>query len=96
MLVLLCLTNGFQVFFPGNFSVKSFLAAYITLPLFFALYLGHKWWSRTPWIRPIETVDLWSGKEEVDRQEEEDRLLWGDEDPTAARGLRQRIWSWIA
>ncbi|KAF6221966.1 hypothetical protein HO133_001934 [Letharia lupina] len=89
MLILLCLTNGFQVFFPSNFSAASFLAAYITLPVFFALYLGHKLWARTPWIRSIETVDVWSGKEEADRQEEEDM------GPSIPRNLLERIWFWI-
>lgn len=89
MLILLCLTNGFQVFFPGNFSTTSFLAAYITLPLFSALYLGHKLWAQTPWIRPIEMVDLWSGIEESNRQEEEDM------GPSQPRNLLERIWSWI-
>lgn len=89
MLILLCLTNGFQIFFPGNFSVASFLAAYITLPLFLALYLGHKLWARTPWVRSIETVDVWSGIEEADRQEEEDI------GPSEPRNLLERIWSWI-
>ena len=100
MLVLLCLTNGFQVFFPGNFSVKSFLAAYITLPLFFALYLGHKLWARTPWMRSIEAVDVWTGKEEADRQEEEDREALEDLDATTPtsnpRTVLRRIWLWIA
>lgn len=89
MLILLCLTNGFQVFFPGNFSVASFLAAYITIPLFFTLYLGHKLWARTPWIRPIETVDIWSGIAEANQQEEEDI------EPSKPRNLLERVWSWI-
>ena len=38
----LTLTNGFQVFFPSEWSVANFLAAYITIPIFLALYLGHK------------------------------------------------------
>ena len=89
MLILLCLTNGFQVFFPGNFSAASFLAAYINLPLFFALYIGHKLWTRTPWIRPIETVDLWSGKDEADGLEREDM------ESSQPRNLLERIWAWV-
>lgn len=30
------------VFFPSQWSASNFLAAYITLPIFLALYLGHK------------------------------------------------------
>ena len=93
MLSLMCLTNGFQVFFPGNFSAASFLAAYITLPVFLTLYSGHKLWTRTPWIRPIETVDIWSGKEEADRQEQQDREL--EEANAKARSLLERVWSWV-
>ena len=89
MLILLCLTNGFQVFFPGNFSATSFLAAYINLPLFLALYIGHKLWARTPWIRPLETIDLWSGKDEADRLEGEDT---GSSKP---RNRLERIWAWV-
>ncbi len=95
MLTLLCLTNGFQVFFPGNFSSSSFLAAYITLPLFFALYFGHKLWARTPWVRRVETVDLWSGKEATDRQEEEDRRAQEEGVGGGGRSLGKRVWDWV-
>lgn len=88
-LTLLCLTNGFQVLFPGNFSAASFLAAYITLPVFFTLYFGHKLWARTPWIRSIETVDVWSGVAEANRQEEEDK------GPSQPRNMFERTWDWV-
>ena len=45
LITVLTLTNGFQVFFPDNWSVSDFLAAYITIPIFFGLYLGHKIWT---------------------------------------------------
>ena len=95
ILTLLCLTNGFQVFFPGNFSVTSFLAAYITIPLFFILYLGHKVWARTPWVRPIESVDMWSGKDEADREEENERDIEERNPPSEPPSLLRRIWSWL-
>ncbi|KAK5131909.1 hypothetical protein LTR08_000497 [Meristemomyces frigidus] len=47
LLVILTLTNGFQVFFPANWNVADFVAAYVTLPIFLALYLGHKVWTST-------------------------------------------------
>ncbi|MCJ1450203.1 hypothetical protein MMC28_000532 [Mycoblastus sanguinarius] len=88
VLILLSLTNGFQVFFPGNFSAGSFLAAYITIPVFLALYLGHKMWTRTPWIWKFEEVDVWTGKEEADRMEEEDIA-------PAGKTLLEKIWFWF-
>lgn len=30
------------MFFPSEWSVSNFLAAYITIPIFLALYVGHK------------------------------------------------------
>lgn len=47
VLVVLTITNGFQVFFPQNWAVSDFLAAYITIPIFLALYLGHKVYMAT-------------------------------------------------
>ncbi|KAI6815264.1 amino acid permease [Hortaea werneckii] len=47
LITVLTLTNGFQVFFPGNWSASNFLAAYITIPIFFGLYFGHKIWMST-------------------------------------------------
>ncbi|KAI6791226.1 amino acid permease [Hortaea werneckii] len=47
LITVLTLTNGFQVFFPSNWSASNFLAAYITIPIFFGLYFGHKIWMST-------------------------------------------------
>ncbi|KAI7317751.1 amino acid permease [Hortaea werneckii] len=47
LITVLTLTNGFQAFFPGNWSASNFLAAYITIPIFFGLYFGHKIWMST-------------------------------------------------
>ena len=89
ILILLTLTNGFQVFCNGNFTASGFLAAYITLPLFLALYIGHKIFYRTPLARRVEDIDLWSGKAEQDRLEE----LFVEPVP---RNFGERIWYWIA
>ena len=60
-LTIITLSNGFQVFIPGNFTVASFLAAYMTLPLFLMLYFGHKAVRRTPWARNIRDIDVVTG-----------------------------------
>ncbi|MCJ1302252.1 hypothetical protein MMC08_005055 [Hypocenomyce scalaris] len=89
LLALLCLTNGFQVFFPGQFSAASFLAAYITLPIFIVLYLGHKIWFRTPWVYPVSKVDIFTGKDDADRLEEEDIT-------PVPKNVFEKVWYWIA
>ncbi|KAL8766235.1 MAG: hypothetical protein Q9209_006923 [Squamulea sp. 1 TL-2023] len=88
-LIILTLTNGFQVFFPGKFTVSSFLAAYITLPIVIVLYLGHKIWFRTPLFLPAHKIDIYTGKEEADRLEELDV-------PPVPRNVAEKIWFWIA
>ncbi len=86
---ILTLTNGFQVFFPGQFSVSNFLAAYITLPIFAVLYLGHKAWKRGPWIRPVEEIDVLTGKKEMDELAEA-------EVERRPKNWVQSVWFWLA
>ncbi|KAL8655628.1 MAG: hypothetical protein Q9226_002978 [Calogaya cf. arnoldii] len=88
-LLVLTLTNGFQVFFPGKFTVSSFLAAYITLPIVAVLYLGHKICFRTPLFFQVEKIDVYTGKEEADRLEETDI-------PPVPKNVWEKIWFWIA
>lgn len=86
---ILTLTNGFQVFFPKNWSAANFLAAYITIPIFLVLYIGHKLWFRTPFAIKVHNIDVISGKKEMDE------LCAMDEEPVPKNWL-QRIWFWIA
>lgn len=86
---LLTITNGFHVFFPSNWSVSSFLAAYITIPIFLVLYLGHKLWFRTSWAIKISQIDVMSGKKEMDEE------CARDEDPIPKNWV-QKAWYWVA
>ena len=67
ILSLLLLLNGFEVFFPGQWDVSTFLTAYISIPIFFALYFGHKFFVARdePWFIPSREVDLHSGLQDV-------------------------------
>ncbi|PNY28313.1 Proline-specific permease [Tolypocladium capitatum] len=87
MVSLLTLTNGFQTFVP--FSAKDFVAAYITIPVFFVLYAGHKIVFRTPWCIPVEQVDCISGKKEMDELEAMDV-------ERVPKNWAQKAWYWIA
>jgi len=84
---LLTITNGFQTFAPWNY--KDFLAAYITIPAFLALYFGHKIIRRTPFLKKVEDVDVLTGKKEMDD------LSAADEERVPKNAL-QRVWYWIA
>jgi amino acid transporter len=86
---LLTLTNGFQVFFPSQWSVSSFLAAYITLPIFLVLYIGHKIWFKTKFMIPVHEIDVISGKKEMDE------LCSHDIEPVP-KNWAQRAWFWVA
>ncbi|KAK3951432.1 amino acid permease/ SLC12A domain-containing protein [Pseudoneurospora amorphoporcata] len=87
MLIILTLTNGFPVFV--NWNYKDFLAAYITLPAFLALYFGHKMWYRTPFHKPAHEIDVLTGKKEMDD------MCANDVDPVPKNWL-EKIWFWIA
>lgn len=91
IVILLTLTNGFQVFVPANWAVADFLAAYITLPIFLVLYFGHKIWFRTPFAIKVQNIDVISGKREMDELCKDD--ISGAPVP---KNFAQRVWYWIA
>jgi yeast amino acid transporter len=63
---LLCLLNGFTVFFPSDWSASSFLTAYVGIPIFVVIYLVHRVVFRhDKWAWDAEEVDMYTGLEEV-------------------------------
>ncbi|KAL2021585.1 hypothetical protein VTK56DRAFT_6938 [Thermocarpiscus australiensis] len=86
---LLTLTNGFQVFVPSRWNYQDFLAAYITLPAFMLLYIGHKLWFRTPFARPALAIDVTTGKKEMDE-------FCAADEPPVARNWVEKAWFWLA
>ncbi|KAK8230572.1 AAT family amino acid transporter [Phyllosticta capitalensis] len=68
--ILIALTKNFSVFTGGEFDYKNFITGYLGIPLYLILIFGAKWWGKTERVRP-ETADLWSGKDEIDREEQE-------------------------
>ncbi|KAK1818384.1 hypothetical protein LTR12_007180 [Friedmanniomyces endolithicus] len=105
LVTILTLTNGFPVFFPANWNISDFLAAYITLPVFLVLYLGHKTWSSVRWVnsmqesswkggfwsfaRRVEDIDVVTGKREMDEMEALDV-------PSVPRNWVEKVWYWLA
>ncbi|CAH2354605.1 proline-specific permease [[Candida] railenensis] len=89
---ILTITNGYAVFF--NFNAGDFVAAYITLPIFLVLYVGHKLYNyfalgKTEFVIPIEQIDLVTG---LDLVEEEERM----EPERLPSNFLEKIWYWIA
>ena len=64
----IAITNGYAVFF--DFNISDFVAAYITLPIVFILYVGHMLWYRN-WklFTPSRQIDCFTGLEEVEKDE---------------------------
>ncbi|KPM42001.1 putative proline-specific permease put4 [Neonectria ditissima] len=86
---ILTLTNGFSLFIGDNWDTKSFVAAYVTIPIFLALYLGHKLWFRTPLCIRTPNIDAITGKREMDELEALDI-------PPVPKNMLEKIWFWLA
>ncbi|KAJ5460594.1 uncharacterized protein N7458_002146 [Penicillium daleae] len=86
---LLAITNGYTIFFPGAFTASGFLVSYVVFAIFFVLYFDHKIWYRTPWMVPAADIDIFFGREEIDR-------LCEEEVEKVPRNWLQRFWWWIA
>ncbi|CAI0654536.1 unnamed protein product, partial [Colletotrichum noveboracense] len=86
--LVVALFNGFDAFFPGRFSAKTFVPPYVDIPIFLSLFLGYKFVKGTRFVKVAE-MDIWSGKAEIDRLEP----TWPVVTP---RNWVERIWFWIA
>lgn len=76
--------NGFYAFIP--FDAKSFVTAYVGIPIYFLLYIFWKVFRRTK-VVPPEEADIFTGKAALDAVE------WPSEVP---RNFLERIWQWLA
>ncbi|ODV60729.1 uncharacterized protein ASCRUDRAFT_91486 [Ascoidea rubescens DSM 1968] len=84
---LVTITNGYAIFF--HFNASDFVAAYITIPIFFGLYLGHKVWHRTKWFYAVEDIDVISGLEAIEEEA-------ANASHPAAKNVWEKIWFWVA
>lgn len=89
---ILLLTNGYAVFF--DFNASDFVAAYITLPIFAVLYIGHQIYEyvkfkRLKFATPLEDIDVITGLDIIEDEEQ----TYEERKP---RNVLERIWFWIA
>ncbi|OAA63128.1 proline-specific permease [Cordyceps fumosorosea ARSEF 2679] len=90
MLSLMCITNGFAVFFPHQFNIAKFVTSYASFPIFIGLYIAHRWQNgrNKPWIMPVTELNVFSGLEEVEE-------ITAKDVPPVPRNIFERIWFWI-
>ena len=69
MCCLIAIFKNFDVFTP-TFKAKSFITGYLGIPLYLIMIFGYKILMKSPSIKP-EDADLFSGKDRIDREEEE-------------------------
>ncbi|KAK5462798.1 amino acid transporter [Exophiala xenobiotica] len=72
--ILIAITKNFAVFTHsesyGNFDYKNFVTGYLGIPLYLIMIAGYKLWTGCKGVKPHE-ADLWTGKDIIDREEEE-------------------------
>lgn len=70
--ILIAFTKNYDVFTHnpkwGNFDYKNFITAYLGIPLYLILIFGYKFATGCKGVDPL-TADLWTGKDEIDREE---------------------------
>ncbi|KAI9038013.1 dicarboxylic amino acid permease agtA [Aspergillus affinis] len=98
--ILICFTKSYDVFTYneewGNFNYKKFITAYLGIPLYLILIFGYKFATGSKGVNPHE-ADLWTGKEEIDREEQE-YLAWKaahDEQHAGANWFYRKFVSWL-
>ena len=69
MCCIIAIFKNFDVFTP-KFNAKSFVTGYLGIPLYLIMIFGYKILMKNPGIKPLE-ADLFSGKDKIDREEEE-------------------------
>lgn len=67
--ILIALTKNFTAF-VGTFKTAEFITGYLGIPLYLIFLFGYKFWCKSKTVRP-ETADFYTGKDIIDREEEE-------------------------
>ncbi|KAJ9625734.1 amino acid transporter [Taxawa tesnikishii (nom. ined.)] len=91
--ILIALTKNFNVFTRspstyGDFDYKNFITGYLGIPLYLIMIFGYKIVYKSKGIKP-QDADLWTGKDEYDRDEE----MWKER--KAARKTEAKSGNWF-
>ena len=78
--------QGFTAFAP-KFNVSDFFTAYVSVILFFAVWIGFQIWFRGPLFKKTEDIDLDTDRREIDND------VWEEDEP---KNLWEKFWSAVA
>ncbi|KAI1071404.1 hypothetical protein LB507_005396 [Fusarium sp. FIESC RH6] len=85
--VILLFINGFTVFFPSQWSLGTFLTAYIGIPAFLVIFFIHRYFHKgDEWVRRPEDIDMYEGMDEV---------LAAEKPPPVRGAVSRRLWALI-
>jgi amino acid transporter len=79
--ILIALTQGFTAFIP-QFNVSDFFVAYICIIVFVVLYIGHKAFFRTTYVRSVD-ADLDTGRLHYEKEVGPPKVWYW------------RVWGWV-
>lgn len=83
--VMIIVFNGWEVFTTGRWSVESFVASYVGIPIYFCFFVFWKIYKRTSFVKSAE-ADIWTGKAALDAE------VWPETKPTTLLG---KLWDWL-
>lgn len=89
-MIIIIIFNGFAVFLKGGWNVQNFITGYITVPIFFALWIFWKFYKKTRFVK-IADADLDSGRRELDELNEAEEAKYQKPET-----LPQKIWDWLS
>ncbi|KAI8816718.1 amino acid permease [Fimicolochytrium jonesii] len=84
-IIIVMLTNAWQVFRPGHFDLEIFITSYLPLPLFFVLFAGAKIFNRTKFIA-AQDMDFVTGVRDFEESHDTTKK---------PRTRGQRVWNWL-
>lgn len=79
------IVSGMPACFPGVHELTFIQTGYLGIPLYLIMIVGYKFWYKTKQIRP-EEADLYTGKDVIDRDEQEWLAREAEEKASGKRG----------
>ena len=96
LFTLISLTNGYAVFFPDNWNVSDFFAAYCTILILFVLFIGSIiFYKDFKIFKHPKDVDVFALLDRAEQEEADDKIVY-EAEAAEKQTLLHKIWRWIA